>query len=242
MLKKAVIIFIGAVVVGLVVFWGSSNREETTPITLTTNQGKLDRQAQDVIEPVGQLLPFGVSDDAVSDAPTIGDEEGGSLGGQASQPQSQNDENPNLFFVTERDFVRVHTYWEKQHDRYGSGWVGLLESELSRDDRAPNSRDLEEAAAYAVIRDPMFGYDPPLSVSDLRPSCRNYVCKVEIPTSVRVTDERMAVRVLPGSILNTTDSVVFTHGFGFRLWRHNRITNKTTHFFLANGFELNEPH
>ncbi|MGB5335407.1 MAG: hypothetical protein WBN07_07290 [Woeseiaceae bacterium] len=234
---KAVILFIGMVVAGLLVYLSLGNREEIAPITLTVDQRELNRPNQDVIEPVEQPIAPSISAGTV---PAIGDEESDSTGGGLAEPESQKNEHPDLFYVTQQDFIRVHMHWLKQHDRYGSAWRSRLESELSRDDSALNSGDLEQAAVYAVIRDPMWAYDPPLSVSDLKPSCQNYVCKVEIPASVRVTKDQMAVRVLPGSILNTSASVQFSHGFGYHYVRRNFLANTATHYYLANGFELSE--
>ena len=216
-MKKAVTILIGAVVVGF------------------------DRHDQDVVDPAAQPISHATAASTVSSTLAMGDEEAGSLGSETPQPESPNSEDPSFYFVTERDFIRVHMYWLKQSDKYGFEWSNRLESELSRDDSALNSGDLEQAAAYAVIRDPSWSYDPPLSVSDLRPSCRNHVCKVEIPASIRVTRDHMAVTVPPGSILNSSSIVQFSHGFSYHYVLRKFSTNITTHYYLANGFELNEP-
>ena len=240
-MKKAVTILISTVVVGMMVFWIRSDREETTSANFETDQGEFDRLDQDVIDPQGQPISHATAAGTVSSALAVDDEEAGSLGSETPQPESPNSEGVSFFFVTERDFIRVHMYWLRQSARYGSEWSNRLESELSRDDSALNSGDLEQAAAYAVIKDPSWSYDPPLSASDLMPSCRNHVCKVEIPASVRVTKDQMAVTVPPGSILNSSARVQFSHGFFYHIVLQKYSTNTTTHYYLANGFELNEP-
>ncbi len=234
---KAVILLLGMVVAGLLAYLSVSNREETAPITVTVDQREPNKPDQDVVELVEQPMVRSISADTV---PVVADEESDSTGGELSEPESQKNENPNLFYVTEQDFIRVHTHWLKQSDRYGSAWSSRLEAELSRDDSALNSGDLEQAAVYAVIRDPMWTYDPPLSASNLNAKCRNYVCRVEIPASVRVTNDQMAVTWRPGDILNSSGSVQFSHGFGYHYVRRNFLTNTTTHYYLANGFELSE--
>ena len=147
---------------------------------------------------------------------------------------------PNLFFLTEQEFVSVATHWSDERQKDTSGWIVRLEAELAREDSAPNSRDLEQSAASVVVRDPRYSYDPPLSVSDLQPSCRNSVCKIEIPASVRVTSDFSAPRMVEGSRLNSYQSVLFSHGFGHHIVLPSRATGTTTHYFLGNGFGLTE--
>lgn len=146
-------------------------------------------------------------------------------------------ESPIFFFVTEGDFVQVAMYWVDQDERNQSSWRSHLESELSKEDNEENSRDLEQLAVSAVLRDTSYKYDPPISETELQPSCRNLVCKVEIPNRVKVTNDFTASRMVPGSILNTHDKVMFSHGFGHHLVWRQAATNTTTHYFLANGYE-----
>ncbi len=141
-------------------------------------------------------------------------------------------------FVSEEQWVKVATHWAGQYRKNRGDWVSHLESELARSDEELNSRDLEALAVSAVLRDPRFTYEPPLTAGQLSPVCGNLVCKVELPSHVRVTRDFSAVRLVPGSQLNTHGQVMFSHGFGYQLVLNQRIENTTTHYFLANGYEM----
>ena len=144
------------------------------------------------------------------------------------------------FFVSEDDWIRVGTFWLGRCQRNMDDWVSHLESELARRDEELNSRDLEELAASAVLLDPGYTYNPPLTAEHLVPACRNLVCKVQIPSHVTVTRDFSAIQLIPGSKLNTQGRVLFTHGFGYRLVFNQRVQNTTTHYFLANGYKCED--
>ncbi len=149
---------------------------------------------------------------------------------------SQSD-TESLFFVTERDFKRVWKHWSSERHKDNSAWIDRLESEFSKEDSAPNSRDLEQSAVSAVMQDPRYSYDPLLSASDMQPHCRNYVCKIVIPEGVRVTTHSSAPRMEPGSVLDTYFRIFYGHGFGHHIVRHNTLTDKRIHYLLGNGYE-----
>ncbi len=142
------------------------------------------------------------------------------------------------YFVSEDDYIRVATFWSGQYRRDRDEWVNHLESELTRSDEELNSEDLEQLAVSAVLRDPRFKYNPPLTAEQLSPECSNLVCKVRLPKDIAVTRDFAAVQLVPGSRLNSYSEVMFTHGFGYHLVLNQRFEETTTHYFLANGYEM----
>jgi hypothetical protein len=175
------------------------------------------------------------TDEPEEEAPGFPDQ----LPGISSSADSA-DEVYDPFFVSEEDWIRVGTFFLGHCQRNSGDWVSYLESELARSDEELNSRHLEELAASAVLLDPGYTYNPPLTVEHLKPECRNLVCKVQIPNHVSVKRESSAIQLIPGSRLNTQGRVFFTHGFGYRLVLNQRVQNTTTHYFLANGYKCED--
>lgn len=239
--KVSIALFLGALAVGFFLFAILSDRDVINPGPGSSIQLLPSEQTVGGTESSEPSIPKRSFREIFStdSAKTQNEEE--ALSDLSEKEKKQVDEQVSLFFVTERDFKRLAIYWYEERQKNIAEWTNRLETELARKDDAPHSRDMEKAAAWVVVRDPRYSHNPPLSVSELNSKCRNYVCVVKAPAGFRTTFTPNDVQMEPESILNSYQYILFTHGFVHHLVIRDRLSNVTTHYLLANGFNWGQP-
>ena len=239
--KRSIALFLGVLAVGFFLFAILHDREVINSGSGSSSQPQPSEQTVGGTVSSRPSVPNRSSEEISStdSAKTQNEEE--ALSDLRKKGKKQEDEQVSLFFVTERDFVRVAIHWYEERQKIIAEWTNRLEAELARKDDAPHSSDMEQAAAWVVVRDPRYSHDPALSVAELNSKCRNYVCVVKVPAAFRTTFTPNAVQMEPGSILNSYEYILFTHGFVHHLVIRDGLSNVTTHYLLANGFDWGQP-
>ena len=239
--KRSIALILGVLAFGFFLFAILRDREVINPASGSSSQLQTSERTVGGTVSTRPSVPNRSSEEISSTdfAKTQNEEE--ALSDLRKKGKKQGDEQVSLFFVTELDFVRVATHWYEERQKIIPEWTNRLEAELARKDDAPHSSDMEQAAAYVVVRDPRYSHEPPLSVSELNSKCRNYVCVVKVPAAFRTTFTPNAVQMKPGSILNSYQNILFTHGFAHHLVIRDALSNVTTHYLLANGFDWGQP-